>query len=97
MNELNWVQWLLDNGHLLMLWSNRDNIKDALYSIMEDKKLGDKIQNFFGIDPSDLYWEYNLLLSETDGLKETIEHGTTAKYNYVKYCEHTIKSNLIRN
>lgn len=84
MLDENWIQWLIDNGHILMLWSNQQNIADALVRIISDKSLATKVSNFYGIDPYSIYWEYNLLPNDSID-KQNINDGTQAKYTFVLY------------
>ena len=80
--------FLKHNGHILMLYTRTDNIQSALEHLVANSDVVVTVNDLFGIDVRDYWWEYNLLDAK-EGVRKEIDDITKTLYNNVIYCQKT--------
>lgn len=77
-----YYSFLQDNGHILMLWSKKTNLKEAIETLVSTSVFISEIQSFFNIDITEVYWEYSLMNQDE---QELLSMFVKAKYNATIY------------
>ena len=79
-------QFLVDYGHILLLFTNTQTIDDALSSMVSSCEKAESFEASYGVDAFILYWEWMLLPADHD-TRIRITKIVKSKYNHHKLYE----------